>query len=159
MRFRSARLNSSRRRPGCSLPSRRAGATHGTPRTPRAGEPDQLDPAGKADWAAQEFAHLAEHAADPVLRRAEPWRRTAGVHDVRTPRGLAVVRELWLTRDDIAARLDKAPGRVLGDRAISELAIKAEAAASPVLGSEGLRAVSGFSWRVASRFEGGWLAA
>lgn len=125
----------------------------------RAWETDQLDAAGKADWAAQEFAHLAEHAADPVLRRAEPWRRTAGVHDVRTPRGLAVVRELWLTRDDIAARLDKAPGRVLGDRAISELAIKAEAAASPVLGREGLRAVSGFSWRQASRFEAEWLAA
>ena len=30
----------------------------------------QLDAAGKADWAAQEFAHLAEHAADLAERRA-----------------------------------------------------------------------------------------
>ena len=44
-------------------------------------------------------------------RRARiPWRRTSGMHRVHKPRQLAVVRELWETRDRIAERRDIAPG-------------------------------------------------
>ncbi len=119
---------------------------------------EQLKAAGKAEWAAQEFAHLVEHAADPAPVRAEPWRRTSGTHDVRTPRGLAVVRELWQERDALAQRLDKAPGRILVDRAISGIAQVAE---KPdfVPTREALRAVDGFKWRQAARYETNWLAA
>ncbi|MDO5535532.1 MAG: HRDC domain-containing protein [Propionibacteriaceae bacterium] len=119
---------------------------------------EQLEAAGKAEWAAQEFAHLVEHAADPPPVRAEPWRRTSGTHDIRTPRGLAVVRELWHERDALAAKLDKAPGRVLNDRAISGLAGRAEAPEF-VADRAALRAVDGFKWRQASRYESNWLAA
>lgn len=118
----------------------------------------ELESAGKAEWAAQEFAHLAAHAADPAPVRLEPWRRTSGTHEIRTPRGLAVVRELWQERDALAARLDKAPGRVLNDRAISGLAVRAEAEGFQPT-REALRGVDGFRWRQAARYETNWLAA
>ncbi len=119
---------------------------------------EQLEAAGKAAWAAQEFAHLVEHATDPATVRAEPWRRTSGTHDVRTPRGLAVVRELWLDRDALASRHDKAPGLVLADRAIAALAVKAEATGFEA-SRDALRTVDGFKWRQAARYETNWLAA
>lgn len=118
----------------------------------------ELDSAGKTDWAAQEFAHLVEHAGDAPAPRAEPWRRTSGTHDIRTSRGLAVVRELWVERDALARRLDKAPGRVLNDRAIAALAVKAEATGFEA-SREALRSVDGFKWRQAARYESNWLGA
>jgi len=71
---------------------------------------DQLHEQGKTEWARQEFAAIA--SASPPPPRADPWRRTSGIHKVRTRRALAVVRELWQTRDEIArdADLSPAPG-------------------------------------------------
>lgn len=76
---------------------------------------------GKADWAEQEFAALV--AAPPAPPRAEPWRRTSGLHRVRQRRALAVVRALWEARDDVARRRDLSPGRVLPDAAIVAAAL------------------------------------
>lgn len=120
---------------------------------------EQLEAAGKASWAAQEFAWLAEHAADVAAPRADPWRRTSGVHDIRTPRGLAVVRELWLARDDLARNADRAPGRLLNDRAITELALLVESDKIADPGRATLKRVRGFSWRAAARHEAEWLEA
>lgn len=75
-----------------------------------------LEEQGKSDWAAQEFEHLRSVEATPTRR--DRWRRTSGIHKVRNPRALAAVRELWTTRDHIAARRDIAPGRILPDSAI-----------------------------------------
>jgi ribonuclease D len=47
------------------------------------------------------------------------------MHKVRKREQLAVVRELWIARDKIAASLDVAPGRLLSDNAITELAVAA----------------------------------
>lgn len=77
---------------------------------------DLLRRQGKLDWAEQEFAALV--AAGPAPARIDPWRRTSGLHRIRDRRMLAVVRELWLTRDRIAARRDISPHRVLPDTAI-----------------------------------------
>lgn len=77
---------------------------------------DRLAEAGKAEWAAQEFEAL--RTAPPAAPRVEPWRRVSGLHVVRDARRLAVVRELWTTRDENARRRDIAPGRVLPDFAI-----------------------------------------
>ena len=41
--------------------------------------------------------------------RVDPWRRTSGMHRIRKRRGLATVKELWLTRDRIAERRDTSP--------------------------------------------------
>ena len=79
-----------------------------------------LEGQGKTEWARQEFDALLDFAGPPV--RVDPWRRTSGMHRVRKRRGLALVRELWLTRDRIAERRDTSPGRVLPDAVIVELA-------------------------------------
>lgn len=76
----------------------------------------RLGQAGKTEWARQEFE--AVRLAAPPAPRVDPWRRVSGSHSLRQARQLAVVRELWLTRDENARRRDVAPGRVLPDRAI-----------------------------------------
>ena len=98
---------------------------------------DQLAEQGKTEWARQEFA--AELAAEPQPPRADPWRRTSGIHRVRNRRGLAVVRELWLERDKIARRRDISPTKVLPDAAI------VEAARTMPSGPEALTGIGGFS--------------
>jgi len=50
----------------------------------------ELEAAGKLDWAMQEFEAVL--ATPPRPPRTESWRRTSGVHRVRSRRGLAVVR-------------------------------------------------------------------
>jgi ribonuclease D len=76
----------------------------------------RLDEAGKGEWARQEFE--AVRLAPPPSPRVDPWRRTSGMHVLREPRALAVVRELWTTREETAARQDISPGRILPDAAI-----------------------------------------
>ncbi|MCI0688366.1 MAG: HRDC domain-containing protein [Sporichthyaceae bacterium] len=102
----------------------------------------QLRATGKLDWAKQEFDAIASAPA-PAPRR-EPWRRTSGIHRVRRARQLAVVRELWETRDRIAQQRDLSPGRVLSDAAIIEAAMqlpatKAKLAALPAFMARGPR--------------------
>jgi len=113
----------------------------------------ELETAGKAEWAAQEFAHLAAKAAEPPSQRVDPWRRTSGIHAVRCPLGMAIVRELWFARDEIARRQDRAPGRILQDKALSELAAAQQP--TPAL----MRGIPGFQRRVARRHESVWRAA
>jgi ribonuclease D len=76
---------------------------------------------GKLDWALSEFQSILD--APPATPREDPWRRTSGMHKVRKREHLAVVRELWLARDEIATKTDVAPGRLLSDNAITELAV------------------------------------
>ncbi len=83
---------------------------------------DELAIAGKSDWAAQEFEHV--RLMPEAAPRPDPWRRTHSIGEVRTQRGLAVVRELWLARDQIARDRDLAPGKVVNDRAIVALAAR-----------------------------------
>ena len=72
--------------------------------------------AGKEQWAAEEFAAVRDAA--PPAPRAEPWRRTSGIHRIRSRRGLAIVAQLWTARDALAREVDNAPGRLLPDSAI-----------------------------------------
>lgn len=85
----------------------------------------ELAEQGKLDWALEEFEAL--RVAPPAPPRAEPWRRTSGIHRVRTARGLAAVRSLWEARDGLARTRDIAPGRVLPDASIVQAALAAPA--------------------------------
>lgn len=76
---------------------------------------------GKKNFAEDEFVSILKAPA-PAPRR-DPWRRTSGMHKVKGRRALALVRELWLTRDEIAREVDIAPGRVFPDLAIADLAL------------------------------------
>ncbi|WP_405095010.1 ribonuclease D [Micromonospora sp. NBC_01412] len=108
---------------------------------------------GKSAWAAEEFAALVRNGARPPRVRAEPWRRTSGIHRVRGARAQARVRSLWYARDQIAARRDAAPGRVLPDSAIV-------AAAELDPGDEKtLLTLPGFGGRSVRRLARTWLAA
>jgi ribonuclease D len=113
---------------------------------------EELESTGKAEWARQEFDALIAGASVPPEVRPDPWRRTSGIHKVRSRRGLAVVRGLWQARDRIAAELDRAPGKVLTDLSI------AEAAADPDLTPRSIRAIPGFRRRVARQYEATWTA-
>ena len=106
---------------------------------------------GKVEWARQEFTAVLN--AGPPPPRTDPWRRTSGIHRVRTRRGLAIVRELWLERDRIAQRRDLSPGRVLPDSAIVEAARAAPTTIAALAG------VSGFKGRGAKRHAQEWFAA
>jgi ribonuclease D len=83
---------------------------------------DDLAAQDKMAWAEQEFDSLTRFTGPPV--RLEPWRRTSGLHKVRNRRGAALVRELWTTRDAIASENDVAPGRILPDAVLVDLALR-----------------------------------
>jgi ribonuclease D len=111
----------------------------------------QLAQQGKAEWARQEFAAVL--AAGPPPPRADPWRRTSGIHRIHARRGLAVIRELWLARDKIARRRDLSPGRVLPDAAIIE------AARAIPTSQRALTELTGFRGRGARRHAAEWQQA
>ena len=111
----------------------------------------QLAEHGKEMWAEQEFQAVLD--ARPAPPRADPWRRTSGIHKVRNRRNLAIVRELWLERDAIAQRRDISPTRILPDSAI------VEAARSSVSSLEELGKLPGFTGRGARRYGPEWLRA
>ncbi len=96
----------------------------------------RLEAAGRTEWARQEFDFLTRWRPRP---RVDPWRRTRGAGSVRDPRGLAIVRALWETREQAAERSDRPPGRMLSDEAIV-----AAAKARPST-SEALRALPAFA--------------
>src|SRR5581483_4364813 len=81
---------------------------------------DELAREGKTAWAEQEFD--AVRTTPPNPPRADPWRRTSGIHRLRNRRQLAIVRALWTERDRMARDRDIAPGRLLPDSAIVEAA-------------------------------------
>lgn len=114
---------------------------------------DELERQGKAEWAAEEFAALVAWGARPPRPRADPWRRTSGIHRVRGARALARLRALWYARDAVAARRDSAPGRVLPDSALV-----AAAQADPKDERE-LVALPGFGGRSVRRLANVWLDA
>ncbi|MDT0462324.1 ribonuclease D [Streptomyces gibsoniae] len=111
----------------------------------------ELDRQGKLDWAQQEFQAIA--SAPPAEPRKDPWRRTSGMHKVRRRRQMAVVRELWQTRDRIARRRDVSPGKVIGDASIVEAAL----ALPPNV--HALAALNGFGHRMGRRQLEQWQAA
>lgn len=111
----------------------------------------ELAAAGKLDWAMEEFAAIL--AAPTAPPRNDPWRRTSGIHRVRSVRGLAVVRELWTLRDDIAQATDLAPGRVLPDTAIVQAALDQPRT------TKALTDIAPFTGRSARRHLRDWLAA
>ncbi len=112
---------------------------------------EELAEQGKASWADQEFAAIL--AAGPAPPRPDPWRRTSGIHRVRSRRGLAVVRELWAQRDVIAQRRDISPSKILPDAAIVEAAREA-----PNTIDE-LGKLAGFGGRGSRRYGAEWLRA
>ena len=112
----------------------------------------ELVAAGKSEWAAQEFEF--ERTRPPRPAKVDPWRRTprAG-RAVRSRRSLAVLRELWIAREELAADLDRTPSKVL-----SHHALIAAAVARPTSRRK-LTALKEFSSRQARQHQERWWKA
>ena len=80
-----------------------------------------LEDTKKLPWALEEFASILK--APPAPPRVDPWRRTSGMHKIKRRDQLAVIKSLWIARDEIASQQDIAAGKLLNDSAIVELAI------------------------------------
>ena len=86
----------------------------------------------KLEWALEESAAaLTMTASSP---RKEPWRKTSGIHQVKRLEQLALVRELWSARDQLARERDIAAGRILNDRAIISCALKTPTSVAQLAG-------------------------
>lgn len=82
----------------------------------RDGVRQRLVETGKLAWAEAEFAAVLD--TPEAAARVDPWRRTSGMHSLRSRRQLAALRALWEARDEVARRRDIAPGRILHDKAM-----------------------------------------
>ena len=81
----------------------------------------------KLKWAEQDFASILKNYESyefSDMPKPDRWRRTSGMHKVRDRLTMSIVRDLWISRDELAREIDLAPGRVLGDDAIVEIATK-----------------------------------
>jgi ribonuclease D len=81
---------------------------------------ERLELGGRAAWAQEEFARLAEHAA-PEEPAADRWRKLRGVGTLDRRR-LAVVRELYRWRTDTATRHDRPARAIVRDDLLVEIA-------------------------------------
>jgi len=81
---------------------------------------DDLERKKKLPYAVQEFTNLLSFRPKP--ENPDKWRTTTGLHEVKNQIGLAVAREIWKSREQLAAKLDIAPGRLLPDTSISHVA-------------------------------------
>jgi ribonuclease D len=102
----------------------------------------ELEAQGKLEWALEEFEAI--RTAPAPGPRVDPWRRTSGIHRLRSRRQLAGVQAMWEARDMLARRRDTAPGRILPDAAIVNAvstapATPAELLALPVFGGRSTR--------------------
>lgn len=120
---------------------------------------DALAAAGKLDWAEEEFAALVAGVGAPREARVDPWRRLHGLSTVKSPAGLALARELWRTRDELAQRLDKGPSKVVTDHAITALAALVDPRQKRWPGRADVRSIGDFHRRTAQRFEANWIDA
>ena len=72
----------------------------------------------------QDKTEIAQQEFDAVLQRrpkpspTEPWRKLSGGNRLKSPRELAIARELWSARDELARSSDVAPGRLLPDASL-----------------------------------------
>jgi ribonuclease D len=70
----------------------------------------------KLSWAMQEFA--ATLSAAPKAAKLDKWRGMTGLHEVKEAKKLAIARELWTARENLAVKLDVSPGRLIPDSSI-----------------------------------------
>ena len=75
-----------------------------------------LSQQGKFDWAKQEFDALMNFRPKP--QRPDKWRGITGLHKVQDRVSLEIARQLWLSREALAQKMDVAPGRLIPDSSI-----------------------------------------
>jgi ribonuclease D len=112
---------------------------------------EQLEIAGKTEKALQEFHHLLSFKPKP--QDPNRWRSMTGLHDVKDAQRLAIARELWIARDELAQKLDVSPGRLVPDSSIVAL-VK-----SKVTSRSELASLSSFNGRASRTYLDTWWEA
>ncbi|APT92405.1 ribonuclease D [Corynebacterium phocae] len=95
----------------------------------------------KTEWAEAEFAEIVRRHADVTEPQPANWRDLKGIYTLTSPAQLNVAKALWTRRDTLARAKDLAPGRLLSNRTLIEIA-----RAVPT-SEAGLRRVRGFPSR------------
>lgn len=76
----------------------------------------RLHDLGRWDWAEEEFSHILQRPQPET--KADRWRKVRGKGQLKSRRNLAVLRELWLTREHIAEEINIDPNRLLPNSAL-----------------------------------------
>ncbi|MCS4484421.1 HRDC domain-containing protein [Gleimia sp. 6138-11-ORH1] len=74
------------------------------------------------EWAVEEFANILTRPVKP----ADPqrWRTIPGAGKIKIRRNLAILEELWTTREKIAQEIDIEPTRLISNKLLVELALQ-----------------------------------
>ncbi|WP_124054904.1 HRDC domain-containing protein [Arcanobacterium ihumii] len=96
-----------------------------------------LENSGRLSWLEQECEEVRLRKPNPPKK--QPWRKAARQAGIRDRRALAMVEQLWQTRDELACKRDVAPSKVLPSKVLAELALRKPRSRSDVLNSSLLR--------------------
>ena len=82
---------------------------------------DELARAGRLTWVEEECAALAAQPAPERLVDPVPWAGVKGARDL-PPHGMAVLRELWALREELALAADRPPFKILNEETLLRIA-------------------------------------
>jgi ribonuclease D len=85
---------------------------------------EELEAKGRLAWAEEEFRRREQTGWTETEPDREAFLRVKGARDL-TPRGLAILRELYAWREEVARERDQATFRVLANQALIELSARA----------------------------------
>ncbi len=82
---------------------------------------EELVALGRWEWALEEFSRLEGVRFREIPEDDEAWRRMKNISNLDR-RSLAVLRELWQWRDQLARKADRPPFKIIGTEAMVEIA-------------------------------------
>jgi ribonuclease D len=98
---------------------------------------DELEAKGRLDWAREEFDLVARRAWEPRAFDRETFWSLKGARDL-TPREAAILRELYVMRDQRALHADVPPFRIVSDEALLAMAKRKPGSPAELEGIKGV---------------------
>ena len=82
----------------------------------------ELDQEDKTEWAQEEFRVILEQFADIKAPASRHWYQSRSLRGLSEPRSLAVAKAVWEEREKQAQKIDKAPGQIISNAALMDIA-------------------------------------